>query len=56
MSMKTNPFVPSAFPLGLFTLGIILLVFPPLRIAGMLAMILAVLYCLLHAALVLFRR
>jgi len=45
--MKPSPFVPEPFALGLLALGVVLMVFPSLRVAGAIAAILAVVYWLL---------
>ncbi len=54
--MKRGPFVPDGFAVALALLGAVLLVFPSLRVAGALALLLAVIYWLLMAALRLVRR
>jgi len=40
--MNRHPFVPEPFALGLFALGLILVFFPSLRIAGLVALLLGV--------------
>jgi len=54
--MKQGPFLPDAFAIALALLGGILLVFPSLRVAGALAVLLALLYWLLMATLKIVRR
>jgi hypothetical protein len=49
--MKRRPFAPDTFAVVLLALGAVLMVFPSLRVAGTLAVVLAVIYWLLMAAL-----
>jgi hypothetical protein len=45
--MKRSAFAPDLFPVGLGILGAVLLLFPSLRVAGALALVLAAVYWLL---------
>jgi hypothetical protein len=54
--MNCRRFAPDTFAVGLMVVGAVLLVFPSLRVAGALAVLLAVTYWLLMAALRLVRR
>jgi hypothetical protein len=54
--MKRNSFAPDAYALGLAVFGLVLLVFPSLRVAGSISIILALVYSLLIAVLRLVRR
>jgi hypothetical protein len=49
--MKLRPFAPDFFAVALLALGAVLMVFPSLRVAGALAVLLAVIHWLLMAAL-----
>jgi hypothetical protein len=54
--MKRSAFAPDLFPVGLGFLGAVLLVFPSLRVAGALALMLAAAYWLLMSVLRLTQR
>ena len=54
--MKRSSYVPDGFAVALALLGVVLLLFPSLRVAGALALLLAVAYWLLMTALRLVRR
>lgn len=54
--MKRGRFAPDGFPVALALLGVVLLVFPSLRVEGMLAVLLAVTYWLSIAVVRLARR
>jgi hypothetical protein len=54
--MKHRLFAVDTFPVGLTVLGMVLLVFPSLRVAGVIAVLLAVAYWLMMVALRLMRR
>ena len=54
--MKRSPFLPDSFVLCLGIFGILLLMFPSLRVAGVLALLLAAVYWLLMIVLTLVQR
>ena len=54
--MKSRPLVPDLFSIGMLVLGVVLLVFPPLRVAGLLAVVLAVAYWFIIAVMKFARR
>jgi hypothetical protein len=54
--MKPRPFAPDTFAIALLALGAVLMVFPSLRVAGLIALTLAVIYWLLFAVLRIGRR
>jgi hypothetical protein len=54
--MRLRAFAPDTFSLGLLALGVVLMAFPSLRVAGLIALILAVVYWLLMAMLKVGRR
>jgi hypothetical protein len=54
--MSRHPLVPEPFALGLFALGILLMFFPSLRVAGLIALLLGAIYSLLITLLKVLRR
>ena len=54
--MKRSPLAPDIFPIALAGLGCVLLAFPSLRVAGALAVFLAVIYWVVKAVLKMVRR
>ena len=55
-SMNARTFLPDAFTIGMAALGAVLMVFPSMRVAGLLALLAAAAYWLLMAVVRVVRR
>ena len=54
--MSRHPFAPDVFALGMFAFGLVLLLFPAMRVAGLAALSCSVAYWLVMTALTKLRR
>ena len=54
--MKRRSFAPDPFAIGMFLFGLLLLIFPAMRVAGLIALVCAVLYWLVMGLLKASRR